>query len=391
MILVGIRRTGRDGAWWQARWTDSQGKRHARGLGKLSEADAKRAQRALEAELNGCDAAARGIGAPTVAAWLQTVADRRGHRGEATKELYTTTRKHLARVFGEAKRLDQVTPADALAFVDAMRRHQVRGEPLAEQTVANHCRRAHTAWADALKAEIIGGRNPWDVTKRGQLPVDDAWRYVSLADLAALVDHCRTPAVRLLVQLCRLAALRRGEALRLEWSHVDFAARTLLVHHQGVRTSKKRARTVPIAPALHDALLAAFEAAPEGQALVTGRKNHYNLGRHLKGAAEKAGLGAWADPFQALRRSCLTDWTKALPLPDVAKIAGNSPAVIQKHYHQVRPEVLESVSAPQGPTALEQLSQMPAAELERLLALARGIQVGYSGASEPAPTGLPTA
>ena len=60
-------------------------------------------------------------------------------------------------------------------------------------------------------------------------------------------------------------------------------------------------------------------------------------------ALEAAGLPADTRPFQDCRKSCVTDWCRHIPLIDVAKIAGNSPSVIDEHYHQVLPSSIDKL------------------------------------------------
>lgn len=382
-IVVNIRKCGPGMRYWQARWTDSNGKRHSRGLGgNLTKQEATVHARKLEAELNACASASKGEKPPAISAWCDLVAERRGHRGEGTKELYLHTKKHLLRVFGEQRRIDQVGPPDVQDFLASMRayRKPLGKKPLSEQTINNHCRRAHTIWQDAIEGERVGGKNPWRSAPRSTLPIDDQWRYVSVVEAEQMIAATTRPDVTILVALCRFAGLRRGEAVRLAWTDVNLDGRFLRVAHQGVRTSKKRERIVPMSPRLHEMLVAARAAADPTTERVANRHDSYNLGKYLHASAKRAGLEKWSHAWQVLRRSCLTDWCKAIPLADVAKIAGNSVAVVQKFYHQVRPEVMAIVSGvdARGVERQELLSivgKLDASRLARLTRIARRLVV----------------
>src|SRR5262249_8326904 len=138
---------------------------------------------------------------------------------------------------------------------------------------------------------------------------------------------------------CRLAGLRRGEALALHWAAVDWEKRRIKVIAQ--KTSRRR--LVPIESKLYDLLLKAFEQAPEGQLLVSEVSSHW-LGRNFMVIRKRAGLPAWKDAFQVLRRNCETDWAQKYPQYAVSVWIGHDITVSAKHYLQVPEELYQKVA-----------------------------------------------
>ena len=134
---------------------------------------------------------------------------------------------------------------------------------------------------------------------------------MSRDELRKLLEACPSMSWRLLLALCRLAALRRGEAINLPWSAIDWDKRRLEVISQKTH----RRRLVPIDPELCNLLLKAFSAASEGEPLVipVGSIGTSNLWRDFGKICKRAGLERWDDWCQVLRRNCETDWAQKYP------------------------------------------------------------------------------
>lgn len=99
-------------------------------------------------------------------------------------------------------------------------------------------------------------------------------------------------------------------------------------------------RLVPIVPALHDILLAAFTAAEPGTVHVVPRlrQKDTNLRTHAHRLLNRAGVQPPPKVFVNCRASCATDWARDFGGVAAAKWLGHSPLIALKHYAQVRPE-----------------------------------------------------
>ena len=163
---------------------------------------------------------------------------------------------------------------------------------------------------------------------------------ITVEELDKLLDACPIQGWRLLIALCRLAGLRRGEALGLTWSDVDWQNHRLKIMAQ----KTGRQRIVPIQPKLYEMLLAAFEQAKEGEKRVCPIFRH-GLWRNLQVYRKRAGLEKWKDAFKVMRRNCETDWAQVYPQYVVSTWIGHGIEVSARHYLQVPEELYDKVSA----------------------------------------------
>src|SRR5205823_6070153 len=100
--------------------------------------------------------------------------------------------------------------------------------------------------------------------------IDKNWHYVSMAELEKLIAACNTNGWKCLIALCRLAGLRRGEAMSLPWAGVDMNNRRLIVFAQ--KTGQRR--IVPIVPRLYELLQIILPATCNGAARVCEVNEH---------------------------------------------------------------------------------------------------------------------
>ena len=143
----------------------------------------------------------------------------------------------------------------------------------------------------------------------------------------------------MLIALCRLAGLRRGEALRLLQSDINWEK-----HHFTVIAEKTgRRRVVPIGPKLYQLLLDAFDKAEEGQEQICHISRH-GLWRNFQIYRKRAGLEKWKDAFKVLRRNCETDWAQRYPQYAVSVWIGHDIQVSARHYLQVPAELYRKVA-----------------------------------------------
>ncbi len=205
---------------------------------------------------------------------------------------------------------------------------------LGDETIRGHIRSAKTlfGWSHTFGFLPTNPTSGFVGTSRPA----KANAYVPLVDFYRLIRKAPTKGWRALFGLCRLAGLRRGEALTLPWSAtaedrdghecrigVDWELRRLNLVAEKTHTL----RVVPIPKRLYKLLVRAFDAAPEGQVTVTGLKRN-NLIRNAQKIAEAAGLKPWPKLYQSLRSSCENDWKlRGIAEPTYSAWLGHSPKV----------------------------------------------------------------
>ena len=140
----------------------------------------------------------------------------------------------------------------------------------------------------------------------------------------------------MLLALTRYAGLRRGEAMNLRWSQIDWQRRRLTVIARDDWQPKDRdARVVPLVPELYDILLDAFDVAEPGEELVIrrGSVKVKNASRDFTALCRRAGVTRYAKPFHTLRKTCLTDWAMRFPAHVVAAWAGHASIEMTREYY----------------------------------------------------------
>jgi len=173
-----------------------------------------------------------------------------------------------------------------------------------------------------------------------------------------------------LVGLCRLAGLRRGEALEFVWSGravdrdgaerwvgVDFGRCRLCI--VAVKTGKYR--EVPIVPMLWCILAEQAEAMPGETLVVPCRQvSRNNLRARLLAIIKRAGLKRWPKLFQTLRSSCENQWkTEGIAEATYSVWLGHSIEVSRKHYVQPLESEFDNVTR-SGEKLSQELSQSKA-------------------------------
>ena len=335
-----------NGRYWQAFYYDSMGRRRAKSLGPkkgISRRKAKVLCDRLAAELRmnpgKADASPTLRLGELVERYLQSRTDLR----KTTLNLHRLTTKYLEVFFGEDTRIDRIKRSMASDWRSAMARGELRldgsGGAMSEASVCIHVRNVRTIFSHALRDDLIL-YNPFDRLKGTAPEPDKDWKYVTHEELGRLLDASPSQGWRTLIALCRLTGLRRGEALELLWSAIDWQEHRLTV----VAQKTGRRRIVPIQPKLYTLLLQAFESATEGDERVCPISRHC-LWRNFQTIRRCAGLEKWKDAFQVMRRNCETDWAQEYPQYAVSCWIGHDIRVSARHYLQVPQELYDLASA----------------------------------------------
>lgn len=365
VYLESVTRSGRQ--YWRARWVDGNGKRRSRGLGpakSVGKREALKLCRQIEYEFAERPHLANQSGTyNTLVKELELAAERRSGNAGTYNSWVTTTER--VREWNPDIRVHALTRAHADDFV----RHLEQLGTFGDQTIRHHVSRIRTCLNALVRNETLK-KNAFDHIPAGVIARDKSWEHVAAQRAVKLIDHpdC-DPCVSRAVLLARFAGLRANEIERLEWDDVDHEKRVIMVRNPNVggrRSTKKRERLVPIDPNI------ALRLQPEGR---SGRVLDGSMDRCRKMFQEScraARVKPWPEPYQVLRRSCISDWCSFLSPADAAEIAGNSADVIMDHYFKTRPETIAKVAGGGGIRVeiARLLDQIPDDQLTQILATA---------------------
>lgn len=346
-----------NGAYWTMMYKTPEGAWKGRSLGSKAKVGgiqaARREARRIAAEMARSPVVIDRRAVPTLERWRAAYFELRGDELDAgTVALHRTVFDRLIEFFGADARLDRITPTRADDWRRWLKQQpSKRGEgTLSPDTVASHVRTAKVIFNRAVKRQVLAV-SPFANVKATAPRRDRDWHTVTRADLKRILDACPDDAWRALFALCRLAGLRRGEALRLEWRGVTFsedpAERLLQVYPERRggeyrRTTKQAYRVVPIEPDLY-ALLGRLRAAAGGEARVCPVKTD-NIHRDALVILKRAGLPAYSKPFHTLRKNLESEWMAKHPVMAVCQWLGHSPTVAAEFYHRATAETVAQVT-----------------------------------------------
>lgn len=274
------------------------------------------------------------------------IAGKRGGVSARSIQLLEQTRDRLIAKFGSGTAINRITPDGAMDWrADLLK-------TLSEATVRLHTRNAKSFFNHAADREIIA-KNPFRLLPSSAIAaVRD--HYVRIDDAETVLRHLDNAEHRLLFGLARYGGLRiPSESHMLTWGNVDLDGGRLTVFAPKTGST----RVVPIIPTLAELF---EELKPDeecGETPVLSITTN-NLHRTLHAAIEAAGMQAWPDLFQALRRSCETDFAVAgFPQHAVSAWLGHGINVSAKHYLQIPAELYERAAGLSGRSALQNALQ----------------------------------
>lgn len=364
---------GTNGKYWQCHWTDRSGRRRRESLGYQSSVSRRQATalaRRIEDRVNSeSEEAATTRPNITLQEFLDLYFTERTrapnvqtHRrlkryaqlGASTITLHRMTGRYLVKFFGPDRPLSKITKLDALQWLKALETGRLAGarnstnqkyKALSEQSICKEIRNVKTIFGWAAAYEIIT-RNPFSEFMGAPAETHGSGHHVSIEDFEKLRTACLNHGWVTLLGLCRLAGLRRGEALNLVWSGkavdrdgterwvgVNLALSRLSV--VAVKTGKYR--QVPIVPALRTILTKQYAESVDGEELVVPERevSRNNVRARVLNIVKRAELEQWPKLFQTLRSSCENQWkTEGVAEATYSAWLGHSVAVSRKHYVQ---------------------------------------------------------
>lgn len=331
--------------YWYLRWFGADGRFRGKSIGridKVSKRQAEKLKRQKENELAEHPGRRNANRPCCLSTFLQEYLDaRKSELAPGTLEMHKLTGRYLLGFFGEQRRIDQISRADARTFKTALADGELkhiskRPRDLAPAGVDINIRNARTMFNFAVTDDILL-YNPFDRLSSAVM-VERNWHYVTNDEYEKLTA-CSPLKLRLLIALCRLAALRRGEALNLEWHDVDWENNHIrIIAEEDWQPKDKDKRIVPICPELQALLLEAYNAADTGSEKVVSGVNVNNLWRDFQVLFRRSGVKKYSKPFHTLRKSCITDWAASFPAHVVKEWAGHSSLDTTDRYYLQVPE-----------------------------------------------------
>jgi integrase len=311
--------------YWQLRWLDpTSGKRRSENIGRvdgpkenqLSKRQAERQRGRKQAELEDQPGLRAGNNTPTIPEWRDdfTAMKRAEGKTDETVRGYELAADFLTAYFGERRQMHEITKAEARRFAAALRNNEVGNvrrnqlRKTGQVTADKHLRRIKTMFATANEELERMSGNPFVAVQTAQ-GRSKPWHKVT-ADEFWKLHGAAGDQWKLLLALCRLAALRRGDALSLTWGQVNWADQVLDVDQGKTELPCKP----PISPELKEILAAVRRdsLSLRGDDPVIDPPPYLgNIGRDFDVLCKRAGVERYRDPLHTLRKSCIDDWAKA--------------------------------------------------------------------------------
>ena len=342
---------------WEVRWYSSDGKRYSKSFKERKEA----LEHAKSIQVQVDRGRANKPKKTTIAEF------KREHERLMIGQVEHTTLKDQIRALrffmehvGPETSLVQITPRDAEAFVAYRLSNGVK-----PATVNKDIRTLRGIFNLAIEPRcyLAEGTNPFQKI-RERKTIAQPPNYVSPKDLRKVLDVSNNLWWKVFFVLAYTSAGRRDELLNLTWADIDFETHNVVFVPKKASSRQlawqpkdHEARTIPV-PKESIQLLANLQAeSDEGNPyvfLTTDRLNHIlrrraegtwesdfelvnNLTRSIEALCRHANV-KYFTPHD-LRRSCITNWARKLPIQAVQHLAGHSSITTTRKYYLA---VLES-------------------------------------------------
>ena len=336
---------------WEVRWFSSEGKRYSKSFKERKEAYeyAKTVQEKVD---KGRANRPRKI---TIEKFIKE-----HERVMVGQVAYTTLKDHLRalRLFedhiGRQTQLKLISPRDAESFVAAR-----LADELSVGSVNKDIRTLKGIFNVAIEPRgyLAEGTNPFAKIKQRRMAAKPP-RYVSAEDFDKVFEASGSLWWKVFLTLAYTSAGRRDELLNLTWVDIDFENQNVCFFPK--RASKlilawepkdHESRIVPIPPEVIQLLANSQAESNEGNPYVfikTNRLKHilrrrsegtwksdYEIVNNLCRSMEVICRRAKAELFTPhdLRRTCITNWAKKLPIQTVQHLAGHSNMMTTRKYY----------------------------------------------------------
>jgi integrase len=264
----------------------------------------------------------------TLGRFLASLDDALAAKKRITAADYRRAFELLIEAWGDDRRLESITPADAQAWINNL------GLRLGRFSVHKLTTRAKWAFDRATKmpsrAAPLIKHSPFADVEVPAAVHDGDFTYVTGEQIGSALAHCDWPT-GLMILVARLAGLRANEITLVGTDDIVLASRSLRVRlpEDDVENTKRRFRPVPCCPALWLAVERRVAQLGPGRPLIGWGQDAAS--RKVVAALKKAGIET-AKPLHDLRKSLETDWLRQHPMALVCQWLGNSPTVAMRHY-----------------------------------------------------------
>jgi len=243
----------------------------------------------------------------------------------------------------EIKRLDQITTKQADRFIAEIAKEKApaRGAkkkekplgPMAPASVNHYIRTLRSIFATAVKWKYLN-ENPFKQVQllKVELGLPRVLNQREIASLIMTTKH-HFPHLVDLFHIYLLTGLRRSEALRLQWTDVEFEKNILVIRG----TKAKRVRIIPMLPKAREILLARRELPQP-----FGFQPYYVTDKFMK-IATQAGVKA---ELHDLRRTFGSNLlTAGVPRDVVQKLLGHADfGTTDTYYFGLNEDIIRSLS-----------------------------------------------
>ena len=343
---------------WVARWYGTDGQRYSRSFKIRKEAERFYESKQQEVRVGQAD--------PPPSITIKAFAAEHGKVmvGQIARASLADQKRALEFLIdhvGQDVPLHKIKPRDAETFVASRLRSGV-----AIGTVNKDIRTLKRIFNLAITPRGYLNQNPFasiKQRKQSSKPI----RYVPPKDFLRLIEAARSLWWKTFLAVAYTTAVRLGELVHLTWADIDFEQDRIRVARKDATDTltswepkDHEGRVLPC-PAAVIQLLADLQAQtaekcpyvflpPSRWAYVqkarrngTWRESQSllnNAARSLRGLRKRAGVAKFS--LHDLRRSCITNWARVLPIHVVQKLAGHSDIkTTQKHYLAVQEDDLE--------------------------------------------------
>lgn len=248
------------------------------------------------------------------------------------KEKAGKSREHIKKLRSRIGRLADTFKMEVHRLTEEMLTPYFDSLDLAPRTIENHISEVTSffRWAVKKKHAHEGLLKEIDAVERPSVDQPEI-AYFTPAEIREMLEACR-PALLPQLVICTYSGIRKSEARRLDWSQVKLD-RGFIELKAGITKNRDR-RLAPLTG--HAIEWLRPYAKPKGKVFYYAHDNKFNAAivEDVNAARVKADREpdfAWRK--NGLRDSYISYRTAATKnIPQVALEAGNSPAMIQKHY-----------------------------------------------------------
>lgn len=260
--------------------------------------------------------------------WKAYLADRRKDGRDTTRQ--ENAWKRLKPVFGDRLGMD-VNKDDCRAYA-AMRQRQ---------GVSPACAKIELEYLRACLNLRYGRGNNHVWTPPAGAPRD---RYLTREELDTLLQHVRTPHVRLFIILAITTGARMSAILELRWEQLDFKHGVINFNPAGREQTNKRRPVVPMTDRAREALEKAVQGALSDYVIEWDGKPVKSIKRAIRMAAKRSGVPCSPHVF----RHTAGVWMAQadVPMQKIAQFLGHtSTRVTERTYARYSPSFMKDAAA----------------------------------------------